>query len=64
MTNIEKNKKLGRFKVYLNGGLSKQFTVVTTVILSSPNSWVLQFVGGSEPRLPKYLKSYSPGIKG
>jgi len=27
----------------------------------SPDSWVLQFVGGSGPRLPKYLKSYDPG---
>jgi hypothetical protein len=29
-----------------------------------PNSWVLQFVGGSGPRLPKYLNSYSPGGRG
>jgi hypothetical protein len=26
---------------------------------ANPDSWVLQFVGGSGPRLPKYLKSYS-----
>jgi hypothetical protein len=30
---------------------------------ANPDSWVLQFVGGSGPRLPKYLKSYSPGGK-
>jgi hypothetical protein len=42
----------------LKGGLSKQFTVVVTERNpGSPDSWVLQFVGGSGPRLPKYLKS-------
>ena len=45
--------------------MSKQFTVVVTEMNpGSPDSWVLQFVGGSGPRLPKYLKSYDPGGKG
>jgi len=45
--------------------LSKQFTVVVTEMNPGlPDSWVLQFVGGSGPRLPKYLKSYSPGGTG
>ena len=29
-----------------------------------PDSWVLQLVGGSRPRLPKYLKSYDPVGRG
>ena len=46
----------------LNGGLSKQFTVVCTVIpLKNPTIWVLQFVGGSGPILPKYNISNCPG---
>ena len=46
--------------------MSKQFTVVVTEMNpASPDSWVLQFVGGSGRRLPKYLKSYSvPGSTG
>ena len=40
--------------------MSKQFTVVTTVKGLGPVNWVLQFVGGSDPRLPKYLTSYTP----
>ena len=45
--------------------MSKQFTVVITEMNpANPDSWVLQFVGGSGPRLPRYLKSYSPGGRG
>jgi hypothetical protein len=33
--------------------------MVTEKNPANPDNWVLQFVGGSGPRLPKYLKSYS-----
>ena len=46
--------------------MSKQFTVVTTVKGLVALNWVLQFVGGSDSRLPKYLISYAPagGVEG
>jgi hypothetical protein len=42
--------------------LSKQFTVVTTVLIgSNPNSWVLQLSDGLGHRLLKYFISYCTG---
>ena len=40
---------------YCYGELSKQFTVVTTVARNIDTILVFQFVGGSDPRLLKYV---------
>ena len=41
----------------LNGGLSKQFTVVVKIVGTCMIPWMLQFVVGSGPMLPKNLTS-------